>query len=90
MKRLLIVGVFALSACQTAPAPKTVIQVQRVEVPVAVKCGTDPGPDPVYSDSPEAIQSAPNLYERVRLLLAGRFEREARNAVLKASRAGCD
>jgi hypothetical protein len=67
-----------------------VVQIQRVEVPVAVKCGTDPGPEPVYSDTAQAIEAAPDIFERVKLLLAGRFERMAWNAKLQASRAGCD
>jgi len=89
MRRLALIAVLGLAACQTAPHQEPKVVVQRVEVPVAVKCSTDPGPDPVYSDSAEALRSAPNIYERVKLLLAGRFERMAREAELKAANSGC-
>lgn len=82
----LIVG-FALTGCATTSEPQVI--VQKVEVPVAVKCAADPGPEPSYSDSAEAIRAAADLFEKVKLLLAGRAERDARLAELRAANAGC-
>lgn len=77
-----------LAACgTTAPEPRVV--TQTVRVPVPVPCATRPGPDPAYVDTDDAIRSAPGLFERVKLLLAGREQRQAREAELKAANAAC-
>lgn len=60
-----------------------------VRVPVPVPCAVDPGPDPVYVDSSENLQAAPNVFERVKLLLAGRQQRIDREQELKAANLGC-
>ena len=59
-----------------------------MKVPVPVPCVIDVA-DPVYSDSNEALTTAPDLFERVKLLLAGREERAAQDAVERAARSGC-
>ncbi len=91
MRRLtLLAACGALTACTSAaPPPEPQIQVKTVEVPVAVKCAADPGPDPAYADTPDAIRTAADVFERVKLLLAGRAQRDARIAEVKASAAGC-
>jgi hypothetical protein len=76
-----------LTACATASEPT--IRTVRVEVPVAVKCATDPGPRPEYPDTDAAIAGAPNVFELAKLYRAGRGLRIAREAVLEASVAGC-
>lgn len=77
-----------LAACATDQGPAKVA-VQRVAVPVAAKCAVDPGPDPAFADTPEAIRQAADIFERVKLLLAGRAQRDARINELKAASAGC-
>ena len=74
-------------ACAT-PRPPTVRTVE-VQVPVAVPC--DPGVPaaPAYPDTDEALKTAPDLFERVKLLLAGRELRKAREAELEAGIRGC-
>jgi hypothetical protein len=80
-----------LSACANRPTPTLTPKVvtQRVDVPVAIRCAADPGPEPQYVDTPEALRAATDLYARVRLLLAGRDQRDARLAELSAALAGC-
>lgn len=88
MRRLIILAAFGLTACAGhVPPPR--IEVQKVEIPVAVRCAADPGPDPVYADTPDAISAAGDIFDRVKLLLAGRDQRDARLAELKAATAGC-
>ena len=77
-----------LAACATDQGPAKVA-VQRVEVPVALPCSVDPGPDPAFADTPEAIRQAADIFERAKLLLAGRAQRDARINELKAASAGC-
>lgn len=78
-----------LAACATAPAPQPKVITQRALVPIAIRCAADPGPDPAFADTPEALRGAADLYARVRLLLAGRDQRDARLAELNAAVAGC-
>jgi hypothetical protein len=82
-----IIPILFLTACATAGEPKIV--TREVKVPVAVKCSADPGPAPPYVDTAEALKAAPDLFERVKLLLAGRLQRMAREAELVAANAGC-
>ena len=76
----------ALTACATSE-PRIITKEVRVPVPVA--CAASPGPDPAFSDTPEALRAAADLFEQVKLLLAGRAQRDARLAELKAAVAGC-
>lgn len=76
-----------LTACATTPEPR--IEIREVKVPIAVKCAVDPGPESPFSDTPEALRSAGDLFEKVKLLLAGRAQRDARLVELKAANAGC-
>lgn len=77
----------ALSACATTPEPQ--IRTVEVKVPIAVKCAVDPGPESPFSDTPEALRAAGDLFEKVKLLLAGRAQRDARLTELQASISGC-
>lgn len=87
----LLVGAFVtLTSCATAGGPAPKIVVQRVEVPVAVACAAPLPPEPAYADTGPALKAAPDLFEQVKLLLAGRLQRIAYAGELKASRAGCD
>jgi hypothetical protein len=84
--RAWILGALLLAGCATAE-PRIVIK--EVKVPVPVVCATKAGPDPAFSDTPEALRAAADLFEQVKLLLAGRNQRDARIAELKADNAGC-
>ena len=80
-------AVFLLAGCATKAPPRVI--TRTVEIPVAVKCAVDPGPRPAYADTPEALRGAPDLFEKVKLLLAGREQRMARETELEAASAGC-
>lgn len=79
MKKLLFIPLLFLGACQTA-RPEPVIQIQRVEVPVPVPCPIrqNVGPRLTFPDSDAALQNAPSLFDRVKLLMAGRGLRDTR------------
>ena len=83
----LIAAALWLAGCGTPPAPR--IEVREVKIPVAVACAADPGPDPVYPDTDEALRNVPDVATGVRLLAAGRLLRDARIGELKAALAGC-
>jgi hypothetical protein len=53
------------------------VRTVEVKVPVAVPCKPDLGPAPSYPDTRAALMGAPDLFERVKLLLAGRELRDA-------------
>ncbi|MDR3507603.1 MAG: hypothetical protein P4L64_06860 [Caulobacteraceae bacterium] len=78
----------ALGACATAP-PDRAVAVRTVEVPVAVRCQPNLGPEPAYPDTDEALKAAPDLFARVRLLLAGRLMRMGRDAEKSAALQAC-
>lgn len=84
---VLALASLALGACGTTAEPR--VQTVRVEVPVAVPCAKDPGADPAFSDTREALAAARDIFEQARLLLAGRDQRDARLAELNAAVKGC-
>ena len=77
-----------LAGCNT-PRGEASVKIQIVKVPVPVACAPDLGPEPTYPDTPEALEAAGNIFERVKLLLAGRIERQQRLAVLNAALKAC-
>ena len=91
MNRALILSALLLASCGTTAttAPDPVVQVVEVRVPVAVPCDPDIGPDPAYLDSDAALAAAGDLFDRVKLLLAGRGQRIGRDAVKTAALDGC-
>lgn len=80
MKKLLFVPFLFLAACGTTRASEPRIEIQRVEVPVPVPCPIrqNVGPRQTFPDTDAALQAAKDLFDRVRLLMAGRELREAR------------
>lgn len=88
MTRLALLALLTLTACASAP-PRVEVRTVTVQVPVAVPCVVDV-PAPVYSDTDEALLAASDLFERVKILLAGRVERDAHDNVETAARAACN
>lgn len=88
MTRFAMLALLALAACATTP-PRIETRVVEVKVPVPVPCAVDV-PPPVYSDTDEALRAAPDIFERVKLLLAGRLERDAHDQTEIAARAACN
>lgn len=83
----LTVGCVSLAACATPSEPRIVTKEVRVPIPVA--CAAKPPPEQPFSDTPEALRAAGDLFEKVKLLLTGRAQRDARLYELRASVAGC-
>lgn len=89
MTRFAIIAVaLVLTGCATTAAEPR-IEVRTVEVPVTVSCKVEIGPDPAYPDSDEALRAAPNTFERVKLLVAGRLLRIAREREISAALKAC-
>ena len=93
MKALALIPLLALAACATGPRtpPEPIIRTVEVKVPVVQPCPALEalGPPPAYPDNDAALAAAPNLYERVKLLLAGRVLRMTREANMAAIVQAC-
>ena len=92
MRLMIAFAALALCACSHTPEP----EIHTVEVKVPVddpKCAREAvarlGDAPAYPDTGEKIRSAADLFERVKLLLAGRELRIAREAALAAALKAC-
>jgi hypothetical protein len=72
-----VAGLGLIQACATHPA-EPILKTVEVKVPVAVSCPDKRAPAPTYPDTAEALAAAPDLFERVKLLLAGRTLRAER------------
>lgn len=92
MRWMVAIAALALAGCAHTPEPE--IRTVEVKVPVddpacAREAVARLGEAPAYPDTPEAIRAAPNLFERVKLLLAGRELRIAREAALADALTAC-
>lgn len=85
----ILAALCAVSLAGCATAPELRIEVREVRIPVPVACAADPGPAPAYPDTAEALAAAPDVFEGVKLLKAGRLLRQARERELEAALAGC-
>lgn len=75
------------AACATTRAAGTV--VHEAPLPLVVTCHPAFKPKPEPPDTDVALRNAPDLFSRVRLLVAGRLERMARERELEAALRGC-
>lgn len=89
MKAVMVVlAALALTACATDDAPKPITTI-TVKIPVNVPCVPNIGPAPAYPDTDAAVKAAPDLFARVKLIVAGRVLRIQREAELNAAIEGC-
>lgn len=65
------------------------VEYREVLVPVNVPCMNPVGPRPEYADTEEAVASAPDILDRVKLILVGREQRNARLNVLEGQADAC-
>lgn len=98
MKRLSIPFFAVLCSCShmaevpmLAPA-EPVIEYRDRDVPVAQKCVPDTvdRAAPKYGDTKQAILDAPNVRERVRIVVEANIALHKRNDVLEQVLKGCD
>lgn len=93
MKRSILVGpaLAMLAACGGGERPEPQIRTVEVRVPVQVPCDAASrlGPAPQFPDGDQALRTAETLFEQVRLLLAGRVLRIARNDALESALQTC-
>ena len=87
LKITLIVAAIWLAGCAGPPKPAPI--PREVMVPVSVPCVVDPGPDPTYPDTDAALAATPDVASGVKLLMAGRILRMAREGEWKAAASGC-
>ncbi len=86
-----LLGAFALvlSACASAPPREPVVRTVTVSVPIAIPCRPDLDAAPAYPDTAKALKEAADLFERVKILLAGRELRIARVAAVEGALKAC-
>lgn len=91
MKRLVLLLALGATGCASAPPPEPIVKtvIQTVNVPTPVRCRPAFGPDPAYPDADKALTAATDVFDGVRLLMAGRALRMAREGELKAALSGC-
>ena len=89
MVRVALACLLCLVACAPRLKPEPIVRTVTVQVPVPVPCRPDLGPEPEYADSPEALAAATDVFEAMKLRIAGRDQRHAREAVLRAALEGC-
>lgn len=91
MKRAQVMAALACFSLLTAGMCSTQTKVETVPVtlPVPVPCAQTLGPEPEYPDSETALQAAPNIFEWVKLMKAGRLLRIARAAEYAAAIEAC-
>ena len=93
MRALMIPALLVLASCSTTSAerPEPEVRTVEIKVPVVQPCPALEalGPSPDYPDSDTALAAAPNLYERVKLLIAGRLLRMTREANMSAIVQAC-
>lgn len=89
MRRLVISGLCCLCCAACASGRATEVRVRDVPVPVVVTCQSPIGPAPEMPDTDQALKAAPDLFIRVKLLVAGRLMRIARQRELEAALRGC-
>ena len=85
---LAVLTCWMLTACASAPSEPR-LTARPVLKPVAIQCRPNLGAEPAYPDTDAALKTAPDIFQRVRLLVAGRLLRIAREQELAAALAGC-
>lgn len=82
-----------LGGCKTTGdvEPQPVVKTVEVKVPVTVPCKAleQLGVEPFYPDTNKALQQAADIFEQVRLLMAGRLMRIQRLDEYVTARADC-
>lgn len=86
---MMLLALFGCAARPAPPDPVVPVQLQPVKEAVPVRCAPNIGPEPDYPDTDAALKAAPNLFERVKLLLAGRLLRIQRDQEKTAALDGC-
>lgn len=89
IRALFALALLALAGCSSL-AP---ITTELINIPVAVPCAGAVSPRPAYPDTDEAITEASktgDIFGKMKLLLAGRELRMAREQELEAALSGCD
>ena len=83
-----LIAALILGGCASSP-PAPRIEIRTVDIPTPVRCRPDLGAEPEFPDTDAALQAAPDLFARVRLLLAGRLMRIARDQQIRAALQAC-
>lgn len=87
---MIFVAPLALAACagRTPTPAEPIITTQIVKVPVPLHCDAKVESQD-YPDTDAALRSAPDILERVKLLMAGRTLRMTHEIALEAALAAC-
>ena|SRR5438309_3196598 len=89
MSRVWLTVGLSTMLCACASHPPSTVAPRTVEIAVPVACRVSLQPEPNWPDTDEALRSAPGLFDRVKLLVAGRLLRVARARELNAALEAC-
>ena len=64
-------------------------RIVEVKIPVPVPCAVATSERPAYADNPAAVRAAQDIFDRAKLLLAGREQRDQYIRELEAAVFGC-
>lgn len=81
--------IVAIGGCASQPRPEPIVQPVPVSIPVSVPCPAIVAAAQAYPDSEGALRSADGIYNRVRLLMAGRLLRIIREEELTTALEVC-
>ena len=85
----LVAAGLVLASCASRPPAQPIVRTIEVAVPIATPCRVSVGPAPDYVESDDALRRAGDIFEAMKLRVAGREQRQAREAVLEAALDGC-
>jgi hypothetical protein len=89
MIRTCLIVLFGLACAACASSTGRVTSIREVPTPLIATCHPSIAAAEPFPDSDEALRAAPNLFGRVRLLVAGRLLRIARQRELEAALRAC-
>lgn len=88
-RALILLAALALAACGSTRTAEPEIRIQRVEVPVAVKCAVEEPDEPAYPDTDAALEAAADPGAMIGMLSAGRVLRIQFLKELRAAYSAC-
>jgi hypothetical protein len=90
MRATILLACLGLSACATVPPPAPQIVYRDNPVVVTEACKPDHPPQkPDYVDTDQALAKAPDMAERAKLYVIGRWQRVGYIGELEAALNGC-
>ncbi|KSB89105.1 hypothetical protein AS593_04210 [Caulobacter vibrioides] len=86
---IVLIAASAAACASTQPPPVKQVEIKTVVEKIPVPCQPELPPTPQYADTADALKAAGDIYQKVKLLLIGREQRQGREKVLEAALKAC-